>query len=696
MFSCNAQALAQLAHAPVQIDAYRFWSESGQPRDLGAAQAFDQAQGKRLRVGGRQSLDRREHARCLCVQGGVRMCVRHLVAVIHRLFTRAIRAALVSRNARDPCAEMRRLAKLAQPLKGEGETFLRQLIGNRWPKASQKQAVHQGQEAPVQFCARGLMSRSGACHGFDERLDCAALCWLANRRTSRDKRYQRANLRTRRLTMAGRACSFSGTPLEMSMRAILYIVLATLGMALGPVSSANAEPLLPWDALPAFEPMHLSGAYAGRQVCPMCTHGYDAGLVLFLPKTTALADAEAIAQSLRGLRDAMPSQRYRIFIILAGTQTPEPLHAALKSTHSQWFVAELSGKALGAAERDFGIPLAQAPVAFAFSQRRLIGQYASPDLLHAERKLIADARFAMQLLDWLYPSATTLGADHDTPQGALWLAPSRFRETLRLHQTSASAACFLDDAGHAVSRALLRLSPLDGGSGRPYWERSDVRGCVQLAAAPGRYGVTLYSIGNPPVEREILRLEPDVHVPVIGGCEGCEAAFADRPLHLSSHARLAPEAEAGERMRIEGRVFAADGAPAPGVQIYAYQTDVHGIYPLIENRSPAARLHGRLRAWAVSDTDGQYRFESVRPGGYPGSDLVAHVHLQVIEDNRCTYFLDDLEFSDDPRRVGSPQRARPRGGSGLTTPRRDSDGRWLVRRDIQLGRNIPDYARCSG
>ena len=57
-------------------------------------------------------------------------------------------------------------------------------------------------------------------------------------------------------------------------------------------------------------------------------------------------------------------------------------------------------------------------------------------------------------------------------------------------------------------------------------------------------------------------------------------------------------------------------------------------------------------------------------------DYIASVHF---EDDR-------LLTMEDKRRLSSG-----RGGSGLVQPERDSTGRWIVRRDIFLGRGVPEY-----
>jgi protocatechuate 3,4-dioxygenase beta subunit len=180
--------------------------------------------------------------------------------------------------------------------------------------------------------------------------------------------------------------------------------------------------------------------------------------------------------------------------------------------------------------------------------------------------------------------------------------------------------------------------------------------------------------------------------PVVGGpCEGCEDVFAGLPDSLAWSSTIAPEREPGQRMRIDGTVRDGEGRPVPGVIVYAYHTNAKGLYP----QSPHSR-HGRLRGWARTDEQGRYRFDTIRPAGYPNSDLPAHVHMHVIEVGRCTYVIDDIQFEDDPRLSAAHRRmAQERGGAGIVTPRRAESGRWLVTRDIVLGEHIPDYEDCG-
>lgn len=67
--------------------------------------------------------------------------------------------------------------------------------------------------------------------------------------------------------------------------------------------------------------------------------------------------------------------------------------------------------------------------------------------------------------------------------------------------------------------------------------------------------------------------------------------------------------------------------------------------------------------------------------------------MHVLEPGSCTYYIDDVMFTDDSR-LTPDKRAKltlGRGGNGVVSPRKDREGSWVVRRDIVLGRAIPDY-----
>jgi protocatechuate 3,4-dioxygenase beta subunit len=185
--------------------------------------------------------------------------------------------------------------------------------------------------------------------------------------------------------------------------------------------------------------------------------------------------------------------------------------------------------------------------------------------------------------------------------------------------------------------------------------------------------------------------------PVVGlPCENCEVVFEGMPAvaALTSTSRIAPKNEPGQRMHIVGRTLDLAGKPVPGVIVYAYHTNDRGVYPTDDRtRGLGSHRHGRLRGWAISDKDGRYEFDTIRPAGYPDTDIPSHIHMHIIEVGRCTYWIGDIRFEDDPRLTARDRRHEGvhRGGDGLIMPVRDAAGVWQVTRDITLGEGINGY-----
>lgn len=176
--------------------------------------------------------------------------------------------------------------------------------------------------------------------------------------------------------------------------------------------------------------------------------------------------------------------------------------------------------------------------------------------------------------------------------------------------------------------------------------------------------------------------------PPLQDCEWCGTSEA--PQQLRSDTRIAPANEPGEPMILEGTVYDVDGTtPMAGVVIYAYHTNVDGIYPKRGDETGNGARHGYLRGWVRSDENGRYRFKTIRPAIYPTGREEAHVHMAVEAPGDEEVWIDSVVFSDDPLvNEGYRERARNRGGSGIVTPALD-DGVWRVERDIIVGLNIP-------
>lgn len=476
-----------------------------------------------------------------------------------------------------------------------------------------------------------------------------------------------------------------------------------------------------WDALPALDVLHLQGPHAGLEVCPMCRHGYDAGLLVFLPTSTPPAEAGNITRALRATSARVGDERFRPFLILTGEAPSEAMLAAVASAERNWYVAHLASQALAAASRDFRTPLEGRALGYVFAQRRQLWAFEPGASDTAWMAQLADhAEHAMRFLHATYaqPAATD---GPDTPKGRLWAAPAILSSKIALSKdepSDATQACFSDDAGVLRADALLAISlPGSASPTRTWWARTDTEGCVSLRGAwdAGRMHAELFSplLAVATAEIDAAALPSDAplavsisagapvavtgHEPVVVPCEGCEAVFQGLPERLASSARLATAAEPGERLQLSGTVRNGAGHPQPGVIVYAYQTDASGRYPEDARLSGAAARHGRLRGWTRTDASGRYTFLTVRPGAYPGGSEPQHIHMHVIEPGRCTYYLGDVLFADDSLLTADlrAQQEGAFGGSGIVQPQGDADAGWRAIRDIALGKHLADHGRCS-
>jgi protocatechuate 3,4-dioxygenase beta subunit len=123
----------------------------------------------------------------------------------------------------------------------------------------------------------------------------------------------------------------------------------------------------------------------------------------------------------------------------------------------------------------------------------------------------------------------------------------------------------------------------------------------------------------------------------------------DRPalpgLDAPSEIRITEEGEPGTPLIVEGTVYAPDGeSPAPGVVLYVYQTDVTGLY----HRGPGGGRAPRLRGYVKTDGSGRYRYRTIRPGSYPDTTILAHIHTQLWGGGYEPQYNEDLNFGDDP------------------------------------------------
>ncbi len=177
-----------------------------------------------------------------------------------------------------------------------------------------------------------------------------------------------------------------------------------------------------------------------------------------------------------------------------------------------------------------------------------------------------------------------------------------------------------------------------------------------------------------------------------GPCEGCEAVYEGMPKNLGWQTVIADSSEPGELLEITGTIFKKDGkTPAKDIILYVYHTNAKGYYKPSEEQTGWSRHHGHLRGWVKTDEKGHYRFRSIRPAPYPNGKAPAHIHGIIKEPDKNEYWIDNYFFEDDPNLALEKKRQRWRGGSGIIQLTKNGAGVWTGRREIILGRNVPNY-----
>jgi len=141
----------------------------------------------------------------------------------------------------------------------------------------------------------------------------------------------------------------------------------------------------------------------------------------------------------------------------------------------------------------------------------------------------------------------------------------------------------------------------------------------------------------------------------IAGIDPCESPDADISCNFENVPdnpgyvmNISSKTEPGIKIFIEGLILKADGkTPYPEILIYAYQTDSTGLYSKSGNETGVQKLHGKLHGWCMTDINGKYKINTVRPGKYPTNDFPAHIHWAIREPDGKMQYLNDFVFSDD-------------------------------------------------
>jgi len=110
----------------------------------------------------------------------------------------------------------------------------------------------------------------------------------------------------------------------------------------------------------------------------------------------------------------------------------------------------------------------------------------------------------------------------------------------------------------------------------------------------------------------------------------------------------------GERIIIHGRVLDENGLPVPGILVEIWQANAAGRYnhkrdlhdaPLDPNFTGTGRT--------VTDADGWYQFQTIKPGAYPWGNhhnawRPAHIHFSLFGPSVLTRLVTQMYFPGDP------------------------------------------------
>jgi protocatechuate 3,4-dioxygenase, beta subunit len=110
----------------------------------------------------------------------------------------------------------------------------------------------------------------------------------------------------------------------------------------------------------------------------------------------------------------------------------------------------------------------------------------------------------------------------------------------------------------------------------------------------------------------------------------------------------------GERIVVSGRVLGSDGRPVPETLIEIWQANAAGRYRHANDQHPAPldpNFTGAGRC--LTDSEGRYRFVSVKPGAYPWRNhpnawRPAHIHLSVFGRAFTDRLVTQMYFPGDP------------------------------------------------
>jgi protocatechuate 3,4-dioxygenase, beta subunit len=132
--------------------------------------------------------------------------------------------------------------------------------------------------------------------------------------------------------------------------------------------------------------------------------------------------------------------------------------------------------------------------------------------------------------------------------------------------------------------------------------------------------------------------------------------FGEHAIGETDHdlTRQHPGEPQGERIIVTGRVVDDGGRALPNALIEIWQTNAAGRYRHAKDNHPAPldpNFTGAGRA--LTDSNGVYRFVTIKPGAYPWKNhhnawRPAHIHFSLFGPAFCTRLITQMYFPGDP------------------------------------------------
>ncbi len=114
---------------------------------------------------------------------------------------------------------------------------------------------------------------------------------------------------------------------------------------------------------------------------------------------------------------------------------------------------------------------------------------------------------------------------------------------------------------------------------------------------------------------------------------------------------------AGDRVRIEGRVFDGDGAPVPDCMLEIWQADAKGRFADPKDQRPPPNSTFRGFGRCGTDPNGGYAFDTIKPGSVPdpdGQPQAPHVLLAVFARGMLLHAYTRIYFDGEAANAADP------------------------------------------